>query len=327
MIEAHPGDDLDEVVAMAWTTDVAIVVVGYTAADEGEAVLAMDSETMQLLPGPLSSRRIAGAAAKTMSLITKRRSGDGGDRTSLRLAADDEALVEAVTAVNPRTIVVLIAGGAVLCERWRDAAGAIIHAWYPGMEGGHALADVLTGVSEPAGRLPFAVPTDEAHLPHFDHDARSIVYDRWWGQRRFDRDGRGVAFPLGFGMGYSTFEIAELTVLDVDADALSARAEVVVRNIGARTGSTVVQIYASGDAGPQRARRQLVGFTCVTADPGESRTVAVDLALRPLARRDATTREWSIVDADYVIEAGQFSGDPDAVVAPLDVTPGDEHRA
>jgi beta-glucosidase len=323
VLEAHDGDDVDQAVAMARSADVAIVVVGYSAADEGEAVLAMDSETMQLLPGPLGSRRIAGGAAKTMSLLTRRRRGEGGDRTSLRLAPGDEDLIEAVTAVNPRTVVVLIAGGAVLCERWREGAGAIVQAWYPGMEGGNALADVVTGVSEPGGRLPFAVPTDEAHLPHFDHDARSIVYDRWWGQRRFDRDGRQVAFPFGFGLGYTAFDITELALRDIDAVALTARADVVVRNVGARAGSTVVQIYADGDAGPQRARRQLLGFARITAEPNTSQTVCVDLTLRPLARRDAMTQQWSIVEADYVIEASRFSGDPESVMTPLrPATPG-----
>jgi beta-glucosidase len=325
-ISAHDGDDIDEAVVLARTSDVAIVVVGYTDADEGEAVLSMDPETMRLLPGPLGSRRLAGGAAKMLTLVSKFRSGEGGDRQSLRLSDHDESLVQAVSAVNPRTVVVLIAGGAVLCEAWRHQVGAILHGWYPGMEGGHAVAEVLTGVSEPAGRLPFAVPTGEAHLPHFDHDTDSIVYDRWWGQRRFDRDGRKVAFPLGFGLGYSTFEITNLTLTHVDTDALTAQVEVDIRNSGSRAGSTVVQVYATGDAGAQRALRQLVGFVRVTVEPRAAQTAMIDLSLRPLARRDPTTREWSIVEADYVLEASQFSGDPDAATTPLRVTSGARHE-
>jgi len=315
-VVGHDGDDVDEAVALARTSDVAIVVVGYTDADEGEAILSMDGATMQLLPGPFGSRRMAGAAAKTLSLLGRFRSGEGGDRDSLRLSTSDEALIEAVSAVNPRTVVVVIAGGAVITESWRAAPGAIVHAWYPGMEGGRAVADVLLGAHEPGGRLPFAVPTDDAHLPHFDPDATSIEYDRWWGQRRFDRDGRAAAYPLGFGLGYTTFAIEAASVTEIEVGDLAGRAEVAVSNTGTRAGSTVVQLYAVGDAGSQRPLRQLVGFERVTVDAGASTTVAVDFSLRPLARRDGAGA-WSMVDADYQIEASQFSGDPASISTPL----------
>ena len=74
------------------------------------------------------------------------------------------------------------------------------------MEGGRAIADVLTGAAEPGGRLPFAIPVDAAHLPFFDPDARRITYDAWWGQRKLDRDGHPAAYPFGFGLGYTTFD-------------------------------------------------------------------------------------------------------------------------
>lgn len=315
-VVAHDGDDLDEVVALARTSDIAVVVVGYTDADEGEAVLTMDGDTMQLLPGPFGSRRMAGAAARTLSLFGRFRSGEGGDRSSLRLAPHDESLIEAVSAVNPRTVVVMIAGGAVITESWRAAPGAILHAWYPGMEGGRAVADVLLGVSEPTGRLPFAVPTDEAHLPHFDPDAETIEYDRWWGQRRFDRDGREPADALGFGLGYTTFTIDAVVVVDVDIGGLTGRAEATITNVGERSGSIVIQLYVVGDTGPQRPQRQLVGFERVTVAAGQTATVTIGCSLRPLARRD-DAGSWSIVDAEYRIEASQFSGDPSSASTPL----------
>ena len=312
------GEDLGAAVALARTSDVAVVVVGYTHADEGEAVLAMDRGTMELLPGPFGSRRMAGAAAKTMALLGKFRAGEGGDRTSLRLSSADEALIEEVSAVNPRTVVVLIAGGAVITESWRSAPGAILHAWYPGMEGGRAVADVLTGASEPTGRLPFAVPTDAAHLPHFDPDATSIEYDRWWGQRRFDRDGRDAAYPLGFGLGYTTIAADAVSVLTTDVGDLSGRAEVTVTNTGERDGSTVIQLYAVGDAGPRRPTRQLVGFERVTVEAGATVTIVVGFSLRPIARRERAGT-WVVVDASYRIEAAQFSGDPLAASARLEI--------
>ncbi len=319
VVAAHEGDDLDEAAALAQTSDVAIVVVGHTDADEGEALLSMDRETMQLFGGPLGSRRVAGAAEKVMSVLDRFRSGEGGDRTSLRLADEDEALIAAVSAVNPRTVVVLIGGGAILCEAWRNEVGAILHAWYPGMQGGAAIADVLTGRSEPGGRLPFAVPTDEAHLPHFDTDTTSITYDRWWGQRRFERDGRTVAFPFGFGLAYTTFEVTDVSVIDVDPEQLTATACVSVGNTGDRMGGTVVQVYAVGDAGARRPQRQLVGFARVTAAAGGQQEIDIELTLRPLTHRDSATQAWTIASADYRLEAGQYAGDPAAVVSALHI--------
>lgn len=311
------GADLTAAATAARAADVAVVIVGYTADDEGESLASMDTATLQLMPRPMGSKRLAGGASKAISLATRIRSTSAGDREQLTLKPDDEALIEAVAAVNPRTVVVLVAGSAVLTERWRNKVASIVVAWYPGMEGGNGLADVLTGAVEPGGRLPFAVPTDDAHLPHFDSDADSITYDRWWGQRRFDRDGRVVAYPFGFGLGYTTFAVTDLEIEEIDTAALTATVVATCRNTGDRTGSTVVQISASGDSGPGRPRRQLVGFERVSVDPGEAVSVSVDLTLRPLARRNAATHEWAIVPAVYTIEAGQFSGDPAAATAPL----------
>src|SRR5690606_4252925 len=100
--------------------------------------------------------------------------GQGGDRSSLRLRAADEGLVLAVAAANRRTAVAVVAAGAVLTGAWRGEVPALVLMWYAGMEGGHALADVLTGRHNPSGRLPFAIPTSEEHLPAFDREATSI---------------------------------------------------------------------------------------------------------------------------------------------------------
>ncbi len=94
------------------------------------------------------------------------------------------ALIRAVAAANPRTVVVLMGGGAILCEAWRQQVPAILMLWYPGQEGGAALADVLLGRVSPSGRMPFAVPTEPDHLPPFDPRARQVTYDLWHGYRR-----------------------------------------------------------------------------------------------------------------------------------------------
>ena len=100
--------------------------------------------------------------------------------------AEDEDLIRAVAAANLRTavVVVVIGGSAILLDAWRDKVPGILVGWYPGMEGGRALADVLTGAAEPGGRLPVAIPRLAEHLPFFDTDSPKVVYDAWWGQRK-----------------------------------------------------------------------------------------------------------------------------------------------
>lgn len=131
------------------------------------------------------------------------------------------------------------------------------------MEGGRALADVLLGDAEPAGRLPVATPHRPQDLPLVDWDARTVTYGRWWGQRKLDHEGIDAAYPFGFGLGYTTFALSDFQVGSVDGERFSATVR--VTNAGARTGRHVVQLYAvqSGDSG--RPVRHLVGFQSVCA--------------------------------------------------------------
>ena len=151
-----------------------------------------------------------------------------------------------------------------------------MQSWYAGMEGGHALADVLLGVVDVAGRLPFTVPEREEHLPPFDRDATHFVYDRWHGWWKLAQDGNAPAYPFGFGLGYTTFELEEASAV-VDEDAIRVRAT--LRNTGSRSGTDVVQIYA---ADPTR----LVGFARAEIGPGETVEVAITVSFETLAVRD-----------------------------------------
>src|ERR1017187_9159040 len=134
------------------------------------------------------------------------------DRDRLTLRPQDEALILAVVAANPRTVVAVMAGSAVIMETWRDCAAAILMLWYPGMGGGRALAGILLGQVNPSGRLPCTFPRRAEDLPAFDRDAASIGCDLWHGYRKLERDGASAAFPCGFGLSYTTFEYSGLTV-------------------------------------------------------------------------------------------------------------------
>ncbi|MEO8262488.1 MAG: glycoside hydrolase family 3 C-terminal domain-containing protein, partial [Pseudolysinimonas sp.] len=164
----------------AAAAEVAIVVVGLDQHDEGESVVTGGVEVGILgrafSSGPLRAPLIG--LAHLASRFVR-----GGDRSSLDLRPSDVELIRAVAAANPRTIVVLIGGSAILTETWRQQVPALVLAWYGGMEGGRALASVLTGAEEPGGRLPFGLPTDIAHLSAFDSTAKAVVYDERWGQR------------------------------------------------------------------------------------------------------------------------------------------------
>ena len=195
----------DAAVVAAQSADVAVVVAGLALEDEGEFLVSNSPETLSMLGFPLSIGWVAKQAAKRM----KSSEAQGGDRVDLHLQQEDVDLIRAVAAANPRTIVVLIGGGAIMLEEWEEAVPAVLLAWYPGMEGGGAIADLLLGTAEPGGRLPFAIPAHLTDLPEFDPTADSVRYDEWWGQRLLDKRAAEPAYPFGFGLGYSRVEFCD----------------------------------------------------------------------------------------------------------------------
>lgn len=297
----------------ARAADVAVLVVGLSSVDEGESMIGADATAIQLMGGLAGLRPLAGTLARIFKMAGKKM-GMGGDRQDLRLHPDDVALVQAVAAANPRTVVVVIGGGTVVVDPWDVEVAALLLAWYPGMEGGRAIADVLLGVAEPSGRLPLTIPHSREDLPIVDWNARSVRYDRWWGQRKLDRDGIKAAYPFGFGLGYTTFALTELEVGAVAEEHFPTH--VTVTNTGNRAGRHVVQVYTS-TVHNGLPIRELVGFRPVRLDPGQSQQVIIDCSTRPLQR---WTADGFVLDARAVrIEAGSFSGDPHAQATELEL--------
>jgi beta-glucosidase len=325
------GSDVSYAARLAQDADVAVVVVGYTKEDEGEFIGTFeDSQDLAKLfpknPQPELETAYAAYIAEVdheLPDVMREKSRDvtfavGGDRTTLRLRDDDVALIRAVAERQERTIVVIVAGSAVVMEEWRHDVPAILMGWYSGMEGGHALADVLLGVVNPSGRLPFVVPTTEAHLPYFDATAREITYDYWHGQWKLDRDGNAAAFPFGFGLSYTTFSLHDARVKR-EGDDIVVQAK--VSNTGRCAGAAVVQVYASLPGGVvERARRKLAGFTRRVVTAGETVDVTIQVPLRTLAVRDVQTHDWWLEPGEWVFEVAQFSGDPESVAARVTLT-------
>ena len=302
-------DDPAAAAEAAARADVAVVVAGFTAADEGEYV---GSDTMSrpelvaLFPPRPDGRRMDPSPA-----VMTPGDGSGGDRESLRLRPVDEEIIRETAAANPRTVVAVVAAGAVLMEAWRHEVPAIVLMWYAGMEGGAALADVLTGAAEPSGRLPFSIPTTEEHLPVFDRDARAVTYDRWHGQRLLDRLGVDAAYPHGFGRSYTSFTLGAV-------QAAGDRVSVAVSNTGERDGRHVVQVYGRTLAGGYVGERMLVGFAAVAVPAGRTVTVHVRVSVLALARWDADRRERVLPGAaDVELEVGAYAGDPEAFTVRL----------
>jgi beta-glucosidase len=294
------GADADVAAGLAADADAAVVVVGYGAEDEGEYVGTYSPDLAVLYPPPPDPKALDDLAraweAGPQSV--------GGDRASLRLHAPDVALIRAVTAANARTVVVVLAGAAVVVAEWRGAVPAILLAWYPGMEGGHALADVLLGSREPGGRLPFVMPRDEADLPAFDRDADAVVYDRWHGQRLLDRDGTPAAYPLGFGLSYTSFALHHVQAA-LDRGSITVRVD--VENTGNRPGGEVVQVYAR-----RGTERFLAGFARADVRAGEQIAVRIDVPLHRLATRQGPGR-WIASAGRYGLDVGASAADPAAV--------------
>jgi beta-glucosidase len=277
--------DTDASIAIG--ADLTIVVVGFTKADEGEFIDVRATISMAELfpPAPSSPVDPPPRPEPAPREPSPSESGfsPGGDRRSLRLHGSDEALITSAVAACPR-VVVAVMGGSATVMPWLEDVPATILVWYPGMEGGRAFADVLAGTVEPGGRLPFAVPRHESQLVAFDPDADTVVYDLFHGQWKLDRDGVEAHLPFGYGLGYTTFELAAASSLA--RSAWTGEVEILVANTGERFGATVLQAYGTKpDSRFDRPLRRLIGFRRVELAPGERNIVRVPYDLTALGVR------------------------------------------
>ena len=238
----------------------------------------------------------------------------GGDRTTLGLPATQQKLLERVTALGKPTVVVLLSGSALAVNWANENVPAILHAWYPGQAAGTAIADVLFGNYNPAGRLPVTFYRSVDDLPPFeDYDMAGRTY------RFFEGD---PLYPFGHGLSYTTFEYADLRFdADVVAGGDSVVVSVDVTNTGDRGGDEVVQLYVRyPESQVARPVRELKGYARVGLEPGETNTVAIPLAADQLRYWDEENGRWVLEAAPVVIEVGASSGDIRAEAA-VDVAP------
>jgi beta-glucosidase len=225
------------------------------------------------------------------------------DRTSLGLPGNQEELVKAVAAVNPRTVVVLMSGGPLTVPWLKQNVPALLQAWWGGEECGHALADVLFGDVNPAGRLPHTVYASESQVPPLDE------YDISKGFTYMYVKGEPL-FPFGHGLSYTEFKYSDLTVTpQIPADG-KATARVMVENVGKRAGDEVVQLYVRAVASKvTRPARELRGFQRITLRPGEKRVVTLTLPAEKLAYYDVKEHRFVVEPGAYEVLVGSSSQD------------------
>jgi beta-glucosidase len=242
---------------------------------------------------------------------------EGADRTfALPIGQDD--LISEMVAANKSTIVVVTSGGGYDASAWVERVPALLQAWYPGQEGGTALAEILLGDVNPSGRLPVTFERrwedNPVHDSYYPADGTNhIVYKEgiFVGYRGYEKMGTKPLFPFGHGLSYTTFRYSNLTVKPAPASSSSAPLYEVsfdVKNTGSREGADVAQVYV-GDTHSKVARpaKELKGFAKVSLRPGETRRVNVTLDARSFSYYDTDAKRWRTDPGDFDILVGRSS--------------------
>ena len=245
--------------------------------------------------------------------------GEGHDRTNedIGLPGLQNKLIEEVVAANPKTIVVMINGTPLKMDRWINKVPAIVEAWYPGEEGGRAIAEVLFGVVNPSGKLPVTFPHSWEECPAYGNypgkDGK-VYYKEgiFIGYRYYDKKGIEPVFPFGYGLSYTEFKYSNLKINPVKMGPNDKTAEVslVVKNTGSREGKEVVQLYVRDiEASVERPVRELKGIKKIHLDPGESKKVVFQIDRSALSFFDPKKMQWVAEPGQFEIQMGSSSRD------------------
>ena len=276
-------------------------------------------------PSDLRAQAVAAARAADVAVVfVGHQVGEGWDRRSLRLPSDQDELIAAVAAANPRTVVVLVTGGAVAMP-WLDRVAAVLEVWLPGDGFGTAVAALLYGDADPGGRLPVTFPADETQgpgatraaypgTPTADGALDTVRFDEELavGYRYYDQHGQTPLFPFGHGLSYAHFSIEGATARALPGGGAEVRAR--VRNTATHAGTEVVQVYIGFPQSAGEPPRQLKGMAKVALAAGESRDVAIPLNARAFQLWDPVTDRWVIPTGRFTVAVGRSSRDFAATV-------------
>ncbi|MGA7909761.1 MAG: glycoside hydrolase family 3 C-terminal domain-containing protein, partial [Candidatus Sulfotelmatobacter sp.] len=242
--------------------------------------------------------------------------GEEYDRT-FRLPAGQDQLIRRIAAVNRNVIVVLTGGGSADTTQWLDQVPAFVHVWYPGQEGGTALAQILFGEYSPSGKLPISFerrwednPTHSSYDPA-SPDAKGVTYSEgiFVGYRGYDKSATKPLFPFGFGLSYTTFAFKNISVSPAQGDlSQPVKVSFDVTNTGPRPGAEVAELYV-GDphARVPRPVKELKGFSRIELKPGETRRVTLSLDRRAFSYYDVDKKDWNADPGKFEVLVGSSS--------------------
>jgi len=266
--------------------------------------LVWDAGLTSVWRAQIDSAVTAAARSDVAVVVAGLEEGEFRDRAFLGLPGHQEELIERVAASGKPVVVVLVGGSAITMSRWLERVDGVLDVWYPGEEGGRAVADVLFGDENPGGRLPITFPMSEGQLP--------LVYNHkptGRGDDYLDLTGHPL-FPFGFGLSYTTFEYSNLVVTPADMPASgTATVRCTVKNTGSVAGDEVVQLYVRDVlATVARPVMMLEGFSRIHLAPGEAREVAFTLSKSELQMLDADMR-WVVEPGSFRVLVGSSSRD------------------
>ena len=236
------------------------------------------------------------------------------DKSDMYLPFGQDEVIEAVLAANPNTVIVLYGGGPADMRRWKDKAKAIVQAWYPGMEGGNALTDILLGVTNPSGKMPMTFPMKLEDSPA--HTAENYPFkdltinhteDIFVGYRHFDTYNVAPAFAFGHGLSYTTFEFGDLKV---NKTGKTVNLSLKVTNTGDMAGAEVVQVYVKdNEASVPRPEKELKAFKKVYIASSASQEVTIELGKDAFSFYDADKKQWVLEPGKFELLVGSSSQD------------------
>ena len=276
------------------------------------------------------------ASSQVAIVFVNQWASEGMDEPSLALAdyvnptpIDQDALISAVAAANPHTIVVVESGGPILMP-WLNNVSAVLEAWYPGQSGGPAIANLLFGAVNPSGKLPVTFPAGDSQLPRpvtpqppdsttpFDvnfSEGYNVGY-KW-----FDANGLTPLFPFGYGLSYTTFSLTNPAVVNNLAAGSQANFQVTftLTNTGATAGAEVAQVYLGMPSNLNEPPRRLVGWQKIKLDPGASQSATIEVdqndSSHPMSYWDTTANAWKVASGTYTVYLGNSSAISSLVAA------------
>ena len=298
------ASDLKASKELAKNADQVVVVVGYTYIDEGEFLLASDK---------------ANEAARLGKRIGDK--SEGGDRESLQLLPEDEALIKALAKTNENLVVVYVGGSGIDMSAWNDDVPAILFSWYSGMEGGNALANILYGDVNPSGKLPFSIAKQVSDYPYFTPYTEKITYGYYHGYTLFDKKDIEPAYPFGFGLSYTHYDYTHLSIDNTElGDTDTLNVSVTVTNSGKVAGDEIIQLYIGfANSVVDRPVKLLRDFDRISLAAGESKVVELEVAVKDMAWYNPEEKAWQVEKMDYEVYVGSSSAATDLLKSTFNV--------